>query len=187
MHVMMMKKNKTPTQKKITEGLEYEDLKGLVDNNVMIDLYKPKIGSEEDTVVVAFDVIYEDPARDLSQFIETGALEHLDVEVSAAPDQDGTWKVFVEFMRDHDLYEKIEAMLNSVDQIISKETDGWTYRAFNAKGNQEFNEENFKRDVIDSRYEYRKKYSTKPTQEAPVDELEESWMRKIRKYQKLNA
>lgn len=183
-----MKNKSKRTQKKISEGLEYEDLKGLIDDNVMIDMHKPKIGSEEDTVVVAFDVTYEDPAKDLSQFIETGALEHLDVEVSTAPDQDGTWKVFVEFMRDHDLYEKIEAMLNSVDQITSREDGEWTYRAFNVKEPVEFNQENFKRDVIDSRYEYRKKYmSDEEPQEDPVDDLEESWMNRVRKYQKLNA
>ena len=181
MHVMKMKKMNNP--KKISEGLEFEDLRGLVDSNVMIDLHKPKIGDDEDTVVVAFDVTYEDPAKDLSQFIETGALEHLDVEVSDSPDQDGTWKVFVEFQRDNDLYEKVEAMLNSVDQITSREND-WTYRAFNVKEEVKFNAENFRRDITDSRYEYRKKYG-KPTQhDEPMDDLEESWLNKTRKYQK---
>lgn len=173
------------TQKRISEGLEFEDLKGLVDNTVMIDLHKPKIGDEEDTVVVAFDVTYQDPAKDLSQFIETGALEHLDVEVGAAPDQDGKWKVFVEFMRDYDLFEKIDAMLNSVEQITSHDGDPWMYRAYNVKKPVEWNKQNFKRDIIDSRYEYRKKYiQDKPADRAP-DALEESWLKKIRKYQKL--
>ena len=173
------------TQKRISEGLEFEDLKGLIDNTIMIDLHKPKIGDEEDTVVVAFDVTYQDPARDLSQFIETGALDHLDVEVGAAPDEDGTWKVFVEFMRDYDLFEKIDAMLNSVEQITSQDGDPWMYRAYNVKKPVEWNEQNFKRDIIDSRYEYRKKYVLdKPAEKAP-DALEESWLKKIRKYQKL--
>lgn len=179
---------KAKTQKKISEGLEYEDLKGLVADNFMIDLHKPKIGDEEDTVVVAFDVTYEDPAKDLSNFIETGALEHLDVEVSGAPDQDGTWKVFVEFQRDHNLFEKIEAMLNSIDQITSSNDGHWTYRAFNVKDEVEFNEENFRRDITDSRYEYRKKYkSDGQVEDEPMDELEESWLRRVREMQKLNA
>lgn len=185
MHVMMTKNRKqTKTQKRISEGLEFGDLKGLIDSTIMIDLHKPKIGDVEDTVVVAFDVTYEEPARDLSQFIETGALDHLDVEVSGSPDQDGTWKVFVEFLRDHDLFDKINAMIEGVEQITSREGDPWTYRAFNVKKPVEFNRENFKRDVIDSRYEYRKKYLSKKTKEKPADPLEESWMRKIRKYLK---
>lgn len=183
---VMKNKMKRKHQKKIFEGLEYEDLKGLVSNTVMIDMHKPKIGDVEDTVVVAFDVTYENPAKDLSNFIETGALEHLDVEVASAPDQDGTWKVFVEFQRDHNLYEKVAAMLNSVDQITSREDGQWMYNAFKVKGEQEFNEENFRRDIIDSRYEYRKKY-VRGEPDEPVDELEESWLRRIREMQKLNA
>jgi hypothetical protein len=184
---MKMKTTKrAKTQKRISEGLEFEDLKGLVKNTIMIDQHKPKIGDDEDTVVVAFDVTYEDPAKDLSNFIETGALEHLDVEVSGAPDQDGTWKVFVEFLRDNDLFEKIQAMLNSVDQITSREGDGWSYTAYGVDGEQKFNAKNFRRDIIDSRYEYRKKF-IRGEKDEPVDELEESWLRRIRELQKLNA
>jgi hypothetical protein len=175
------------TQKRISEGLKFEDLKGLVDNNVMIDLHKPKIGSDEDTVVVAFNVTYEEPAKDLSQFIETGALDHLDVEVGSAPDEKGNWKVFVEFMRDHRLYSKVQELLDSVDQITSRDEESWTYRAFNVKKPIEFTKENFKRDIIDSRYEYRKLYIQKDKPQAPADPLEESWIKKIRKYQKLNG
>lgn len=155
-----MSKNKN-LKTKISEGLAFEDLKGLVSSNIMIDLHKPKIGSEEDTVVVAFDVTYEDPAKDLASFLETGVLEHLDVEVAGAPDADGTWKVFVEFQRDLELFDKIQAMLNSVDQITSRDDGKWTYRAFNVKKEIEFNKDNFRRDIVDSRYEYRKKYLDK--------------------------
>lgn len=178
----MAKKNK----RTISEGLGFEDLKGLISNAIMIDLHKPKIGDEEDTVVVAFDVTYEEPARDLSAFIETGALEHLDVEVSGAPDQDGTWKVFVEFQRDRDLFEKISAMLNSVDQITSRDDADWVYTAYKVKEKTPFNEENFRRDICSSRYEYRKKYIRKEP-EQPADEIEESWLRRIREMQQLNA
>jgi len=143
---------------RISEGVSFEDLKGLVSSNIMIDLHKPKIGSEEDTVVVAFDVTYEDPAKDLANFIETGSVEHLDVEVAGAPDEDGSWKVFVEFQRDTELFEKIQDMLNSVDQITSRDDGEWTYRAFNVKKEVKFDRENFRRDITDSRYEYRKQY-----------------------------
>jgi hypothetical protein len=176
------------SKRTIKEGLSFEDLKGLVGNNITIDLHKPKISSEEDTVVMAFSVKYEEPANDLSIFIETGDLEHLDVEVAPAPDEDGNWMVFVEFQRDFHLFEKVASMLHSVDQITSREDGEWTYRAFNVKKEMEFNKENFERDIVDSRYEYRKKYLSNDTQEEqPKDALEESWLRKIRKFQQLNA
>ena len=172
----------------INEGLGFEELKGLVGNNIMIDLHKPKISSEEDTVVVTFTVKYEDPAKDLGIFIETGELELLDVETATAPDKDGNWLVFVEFVRDLHLFEKVAAMLHSIDQITSRDDCEWTYRAYNVKKEVKFNKENFKRDIIDSRYEYRKKYLSKQDKkDTPTDALEESWLRKIRKYQKLNA
>jgi len=168
--------------------LKYEDLKGLVSSTITIDLHKPKIGDVEDTVVVAFDVTYEEPAKDLGAFIETGNLEHLDVEVAGSPDADGTWRVFVEFQRDHNLFEKIEEMLHSVDQITSRDDGEWKYRAYNVKNKRKFTEQNFRNDVVDSRYEYRKKYlSNDETDDEPVDELEESWLRRIREMQKLNA
>lgn len=173
-------------QKTISEGLKFEDLKGLVDGMIVIDLYKPKIGDVEDTVVVAFNVTYEEPAKDLADFIETSTVEHLDVEVSSAPDANGVWKVFVEFQRDHNLFEKIQEMLNNVDQITSRDNGTWTYRAFRVKKEVEFNEKNFKRDVIDSRYEYRKKFLRNEKSEQP-DELEESWLQKIKELQNLNA
>jgi hypothetical protein len=174
------------TQKTISEGLDFEDLKGLVDNMVVIDLYKPKIGDVEDTVVVAFNVTYEDPAKDLADFIETSTVEHLDVEVASAPDANGVWKVFVEFQRDHNLFEKVQEMLNNVDQITSRDDGQWMYRAFRVKKEVEFNEQNFRRDVVDSRYEYRKKFLRNEEPEQP-DELEESWLRRLRELQKLNA
>lgn len=150
--------NRSQNNKKISEGLEYEDLKGLISNEISIDQYRPKIGAEEDTVVVAFTVTYEDPAKDLSNFIESGALEHLDVEASTAPDKEGNYKVFVEFTRDHDLYEKLQAMLDSVDQITSKEDNAWEYVAYKVKEPVEFTEENFQRDIVDSAVKYRMKF-----------------------------
>lgn len=156
---------------KLKEGLEYEDLKGLVSNNISIDQYKPKIGEDEDTVVVAFTVTYENPAKDLSHFIETSNIDHLDVEVSSTPDEDGAFHVFIEFKRDLHLFEKIEALLHEVDQITSRDDGAWTYRAYHVKKEVDFNKENFDRDIIDSRVEYRKKYSN----DKPVNELEESW------------
>ena len=151
-----MNSKQNPTQ--ISEGLEYEDLKGLVSNNISIDQYKPKIGAEEDTVVVAFTVPYEDPAKDLSSFIESGAIDHLDVEASDAPDNEGNYKVFVEFTHDNDLFGKVEALLSNVDQITSKTETQWEYVAYKVKEPVEFNKENFQRDIVDSAVKYRMKF-----------------------------
>lgn len=139
----------------INEGLEYGDMKGLISTVVSIDKYKPKLGSEEETVVVALSIMYEEPANEFSRFIENSDLDHLDVDVSTAP-ENGSYIVFIEFLRDFHLYEKISSLLTMIDHIVDK-PEKWKYVAFRIKTPTEFNEKNFKRDVIDSVVEYRMK------------------------------
>lgn len=160
----------------ITEGLEFGDLKGLVKSTITVDLHKPKIGSEEDTVVVAFSVLYEEPAKDLGSFIETDSIDHLDVEVSSVPDKDGQWKVFVEFQRDHKLFNNVRDMLESIGQAVGDNNVKWMYDAYRLKKSQEFSKENFKSDIIDSRYEYKKTYLDEPSESSKaLDSIEEKW------------
>jgi len=165
---------------KINEGLEFGDLKGLIDNNIMIDMYRPKIGNDKDTVVIALNVTYEAPAKDLTQFIETGDLDHLDVESAPAPDEDGSWKVFIEFLRDRNLFEKVQKLLTNIEQLTGHNGGSWTYVSLMSKKPRIFNKENFKRDVITSKYEYSKTYNAKKS-----NNLEEHWLTQIREYQKL--
>lgn len=165
-------KHQTSKTTKISEGLEFEDMRGLVSNQIDIDRHKPKIGTEEDIVVVAFTVTYDEPARELSNFIETGDFEHLDVEASSVPNQDGTYNVFIEFQRDHDLFEKLQTMLNDIDQITSRDEGSWEYTAFRAgKEAVEFNEKNFRRDIVDSSSEYRRKYVDNTEVEESINRL----------------
>jgi len=142
--------------KKIVEGLEYGDMKGLISNEISIDKYKPKIGSEEDTVVVTFTITYEEPAKAFSNFIESSDLEHLDVDVSSAANENGSFYVFVEFSRDFHLFGKINKMLQAIWHIVDKEGE-WTYTAFKVPSSAKFTKENFDRDIINSAVEYRMK------------------------------
>jgi hypothetical protein len=143
-------------KKFLKEGLAFGDLKGLVSNTVIIDKYSPKIGTPDETVVVAFIVFYEDPANALSNFIETGFAEIIDVEVSPGPTDDGNYIVFAEFQRKHSLFRDIQAMLTDVDQITSKSLK-WEFEAFRYNGSIEFNEDNFNDRIINNKYDYRDK------------------------------
>ena len=143
---------------KINEGLEPNDLKGLIDNVINIDQYKPKVGSDDETVVVAFTVKYDKPAEDLANFIETGIVDQLDVEASSVPNEDGEYKVFVEFPRTPNLYSKIESLLKDIDKITSI-TGDWKYEGFKSEQAKEFNEENFSSDIISTPEDYKNKYS----------------------------
>lgn len=152
------------TQTQISEGLTHEEMQGLVNSVVSIDQYKPKIGENADTVVVAFSVQYEKPAADLSNFIETGVNEHLDVEASPAPNQDGEYKVFVEFDRNEKLYDKINGMLRHINKITS-DTGEWEYTGYKLDDPRRFDKERFDRDIITDPEMYRQKFEKTADQE----------------------
>lgn len=148
----------------ISEGLHFEEMQGLVDSVVSIDQYKPKIGDNADTVVVALTVQYEKPANDLSNFIETGISEHLDVESSPAPNSDGVYKVFVEFERSPKLYKKIREMLDGINKITS-DKGNWEFTAYKLDEPRTLDEERFNRDVITDPDTYRAKFERTADQE----------------------
>ena len=60
--------------------VKYGEMTNLVTPTISIDQYKPKIGEANETVVVAFEVAFEQPAKDLSNLIETDITESLDVD-----------------------------------------------------------------------------------------------------------
>ena len=145
------------TQTTIFEGLTHEEMQGLVNSVISIDQYKPKIGENSDTVVVALTVQYEKPAKDLSNFIETGVNEHLDVEASPAPNEDGEYKVFVEFDRNEKLFQNIEGMLSHITKITSDNGD-WEYTGYKLDDPRSFDQERFARDIITDPQLYREKF-----------------------------
>jgi len=79
---------------KLMEGLRPHDLKGMLDNYVSVDEYESKI--DEAALVIAFYVSDRHAAQDVSRFIQKSFVELLDSEVSASPDQNGRYLVFVE-------------------------------------------------------------------------------------------
>lgn len=141
----------------ISEGLRPQNLKGLIDSVVSIDQYKPKISTEAEVVVVAFSVVNERATSDLNNFIQTGAIEHLDVEPSPGPDDTGAYRVFVEFKRDKDLFKKIKALLDDITKITSDEGD-WEFTAYKINEPRKFDEERFKRDIKTTPEEYNSKF-----------------------------
>ncbi|SVC29464.1 uncharacterized protein METZ01_LOCUS282318, partial [marine metagenome] len=61
-------------------SIQNNDLINLIETTFSVDQYKSKVGDDKNIVVVAFDVKDVDPAKDLSQFIETGH-DTIDVDV----------------------------------------------------------------------------------------------------------
>lgn len=80
------------------EGLKEGDLEDLVVPLLSIDEYESKL--DDDSIVIAFALRDKEPAQDLNRFIQKGAVDILDTDVSPAPNEDGNYMVFVEMLRD---------------------------------------------------------------------------------------
>lgn len=145
--------------------VKYNEMTDLVTTTVSVDQYKPKIGEANETVVVAFEVSYEQPARDLSNLIETDVIESLDVDISQGPNAEGKYMVFVEFTRDSQLYENIMGIMKVVSNVTG--SDDWKFTPYKGSGPMELTQENLQATVLDNPDEYVLKYSTEePTVES---------------------
>lgn len=109
----------------INEGLEANDLKRLVHNELHIDEYKSKMGKDEDIVVVSFKVTGREPAEDLVNFLEKGYEWVIDADVSAGELDDGDFIVFLECDREPDAAENIMQMMHDVMNLTDQDIEDW--------------------------------------------------------------
>lgn len=130
--------------KQIVEGLLRNDLDQLVLPILDIDIYESKIDDER-SIVVAFYVFENEPARDLDNFISKSSLEILDVETSPAPTSDGYYVVFVEIERNFDFPETLTNLLKEINNLVS--TTDWQFKTFSQKNIFDVSEENLKTQV----------------------------------------
>lgn len=137
--------------------VKYGEMTNLVTPTISIDQYKPKIGEANETVVVAFEVAFEQPAKDLSNLIETDVTESLDVDVSDGPNSDGKYMVFVEFERDGNLYENIMNIVKVASQATS--ITEWKYSYYKGTDSADLTAENLAETVLDNSEEYVLRYT----------------------------
>ena len=101
--------------KNLNEGLKAGDLSELVLPLVSIDEYESKL--DDDSIVIGFFIHDKEPAQDLNRFIQKGAVNILDTDVSPAPNEDGYFVVFVELLRDSNSPEKILSILSTLEGL----------------------------------------------------------------------
>lgn len=107
---------------KITEGLRANDLRGMLQNIVSVDEYKSKI--DDAAVVIAFYAASKEVAADTNRFIQKSYVDLLDTEVSAAPNQEGDYLVFVEMM----LNNKTATAIANICRELSSLTDDQNWK-----------------------------------------------------------
>lgn len=136
--------------------VKYGEMTNLVTPIISIDEYKPKIGEANETVVVAFEVAFEQPAKDLSNLIETDVTEQLDVDISQGPNKNDKYMVFVEFERNKKLSEKIMNIVKIASQVTG--ITEWKYSYYKGDNTQDLTEDNLSSTIITDQEQYVLKY-----------------------------
>lgn len=116
---------------KITEGMRESDLDDLVLPLLSIDEYVSKIADDKEVIVVGFFVEDEDPANDLSRFIDRSVTDILDTDVSPAPNEEGYFLVFLEAKRDKNFVKMLLQVLDEISSLVN--INKWTFKVHKDK------------------------------------------------------
>ena len=160
--------NKLPHQSQLNEGLEASDLKRLVKPVVVIDEFKSKMGSDEDILVLSFEVQGKEPALDLVNFVEKGYAWVADADVSSGELDNGSYMVFIEAERQQGILDNIYELFEDLVRLTSIELDEWTLEYYKPSRSEPFSKESLT-DLVPSTPEEYRKLKHKSTEE--VDKL----------------
>lgn len=138
--------------KHLNESLMEDDLKWLVDDGVLIDMHKTKLGDNKDYIVLAIIVNDRTPAHDLASFIENSVYDFEDVEVSSATDTKGRYLIYVELERTPEAFNTINGILNDTSKLTGI-TD-WKFKGMDMNDFVPFDEETFAANIITNPVEY---------------------------------
>jgi hypothetical protein len=123
----------------LTEGLRIGDLEDLVQPLMSIDEWESKVAG--DAIVVGFFVEDEDPAWDLAKFIEKGALDLLDADVSPAPNEEGYYMVFVEYTRNEEFPANLQQTLESIEGLVGLEPKDFKFQGYKLEKKHPYSED----------------------------------------------
>lgn len=156
----------------LRENLEQGDLKRLIHNELHIDQYKSKMGTDEDVCVISFKVSGKEPSADLVGFIEKGYDFVLDADVSSGEKEGGDYLVFVELERSEKLPAQIMEIMDDLMNLTEQKIEDWRVRYYKSATDNELSEESLV-DLIPTTPEaYDAKYG-KDDEELAVSEPED--------------
>jgi hypothetical protein len=112
--------------KTLTEGLDYQDMKGQVEPKITVDEYSAKMGRDEDIVTVTFVVNNSLAASDLVSWLELGYDFVLDATTSTGEVKKGKYLVFMELKRRSSCVKQILQVLSDMTTITAIPLEEWT-------------------------------------------------------------
>ena len=133
--------NNNRNSKLLRENLEAGDLNRLIHNELHIDEYKSKMGTDEDVCVISFKVAGKEPGADLVSFIEKGYDFVLDADVSSGEKEGGDYLVFVELQRSEELPTQIMAIMNDLMNLTEQTIEDWRVRYYKSTTDNELTPE----------------------------------------------
>jgi len=157
--------------KLLRENLEMGDLKRLVHNELHIDEYKSKMGTDADVCVVSFKVSGKEPSADLVSFIEKGYDFVLDADVSSGEKEGGDYLVFVELERTDKLPEQIIEVMDDIMNLTEQNLEDWRVRYYKSVTDHELTKESLANIIPLTPEEYSAKYD-KEEEDEEVDSTE---------------
>lgn len=110
---------------KLTEGLDYHDMKGQIIPLVSVDEYAAKMGDDSDIVTLAFILKSQLAAKDLTSWLELGYDFILDASVSEGELEPGKWLVFAEMKRRSNVPDKIIQILEDLKTLTDLNVDDY--------------------------------------------------------------
>lgn len=130
-----------PNNKLLRENLEAGDLKRLIHNELHIDQYKSKMGTDKDVCVISFKVSGKEPSADLVAFIEKGYDFVLDADVSSGEKEGGDYLVFVELERSEKLPTQIIEIMEDLMNLTEQKLENWRVRYYKFTADNDLTEE----------------------------------------------
>lgn len=127
--------------KLLRENLEMGDLTRLVHDELHIDEYKSKMGTDADVCVISFKVAGKEPSADLVSFIEKGYDFVLDADVSSGEKEGGDYLVFVELERTDKLPEQILEIMEDIMNLTEQKVKEWRVRYYKSTTDNELTQE----------------------------------------------
>jgi translation initiation factor IF-2 len=149
----------------LREGLEADDLKRLVHDELHIDEFKSKLGRDEDVVVISFKVRDKEPAHDLVNFIEKGYDWVIDADVSSGEMDDGDYIVFVECERDATITQHIIDLLADIGKLTGHDLSQWRMRYYRDHKDHPVTKDSIDALVPKTSEEYRRRFGKKELDE----------------------
>jgi len=112
-------------KRRLSEGLEYKDLDGMMKPTIHVDEFASKMGEDADIIVLSFFVRAKQAARDLMSWFEKGYDFVIDADVSPGEIKPGRYLVYVEMRRRRSAPEQIQTLLEDLSTLTEFEPNDW--------------------------------------------------------------